>query len=103
MLNDPLGNRQQSQHPTLAAVIEPEDDRHVLKRHDDRNRPEHHRQNAEDVLRGCSNRVRAEESFLEGVKRRRSDIAENHPQRSQHHHPERLTVILRAHAEQTPI
>jgi hypothetical protein len=60
----------------FALVVRAHDEGDVLDRHDDHQRPEHQRQDAEHVGRVDRHRmVRAAEDFLERVKRARADVA----------------------------
>ena len=67
--------RQQRHDAALAAIAGPEDQRHILERNDDHQRPEDRRHAADDVGRRQRNAVVRIEGFLRGIKGARADIA----------------------------
>src|SRR5690606_27698389 len=66
---------EQRHRAALATIVGPEDDRDVLEGDDEVERPEDQRENPEDVVLGERHRVGAAEALLEGVERRRPDVA----------------------------
>jgi hypothetical protein len=68
----------------LALVVGAQDQRHVLERDHDDQRPEHQREDAQHVLRRDRHRVvGVAEDFLEGVQRAGADVAIDHAERGQ--------------------
>ena len=79
-----LQQRRQRHDAALAAVVGAHDEREVLDRHDDRDRPEHERDHAVDVpLRGVHRVIVGGEDRLQRVQRAGPDVAEHHAQRTE--------------------
>ncbi len=70
------------QHAALAVVVGPQHDGDVLDRHDDGERPHHHRDNPEHVARGGPDAAAVDgKDRLDGVQRAGADVAVDDAQR----------------------
>ena len=79
-----LQQRRQRHDAALAAVVGAHDERDVLDRHHQRDRPEHERDHAVDVpLRGVHRVIIGSENRLQRVQRTGPDVAEHHSQRTE--------------------
>ena len=77
------------EYATLALVLRAQHQSRIFDRHDEGDRPDHQRNAAKDMFRRARNAVA--EKLVHGVKRRRADVAVNHPDRRQRQ-PRRGTV-----------
>src|SRR5207248_3482968 len=78
------GERGQGHDAALAVVVGAEDEPDVLDRHDQRDRPEDHRDDAVDVTRRGSHRAVVDgEDGLDGVERAGADVAEDDAERAE--------------------
>jgi hypothetical protein len=69
--------RQQRQRTALTPIVGAHDDQHVLDRNQHHDRPEHQRQDAENVFGRYRDRMVAIEDFLQGIQRTGTDVAED--------------------------
>ena len=74
------GQRGQRQDPTFAAVVCPQDQDHVLERHDDHPRPEDGRDCTDDVHGIEGDGVVGVEDLLDRVEGTRADVAVDDPE-----------------------
>ena len=79
--------RHEREDPALAAVVGAHDEREVLERDDEGQRPEHEREHAEDVLVRGRHAVRPGEALLQRVERARPDVAVDDAERPQGQSP----------------
>jgi hypothetical protein len=78
-----LDQRDQRHDPALAVVVGAHDERHVLDRDDQRDRPEDERDDAVDGdVAGRDRAVVVREHRLQRVQRARADVAEDDPERA---------------------
>ena len=77
------GECEQRQDAAFTAVVEAQDDGHVFQRHDQRDRPEHHRQHRQHVRLGERQAVITAECFLERVQRAGADVAVDDAERGE--------------------
>jgi hypothetical protein len=75
---------EQREDAALATVVGPHDEGEVLDHDDQEECPEHQRENAEHVLVRRGDAVPPAEALLDGVERRRPDVAVHDAERSQH-------------------
>ena len=84
-----LRERHQGERAALAVVVGPQDEEHVLDRHDEDQRPQDERHDPEHHLAGDGPARRSSrEGFLEGIKRARADVAVDDAERAKRQHPE---------------
>ncbi len=76
-----LHQRHQGEHAAFTLVVGADDDDVILDGHDEDERPEHQRQDAQDVARGDGDAERAVERLAHGVQRAGPDVAVDHSQR----------------------
>ena len=74
--------RHQGQDAALAVIVDAHRDEHVFDRRDDKQRPDHQRQDAEDAIRRGVAAEKVERGF-ERIERARADIAEHDAERRQ--------------------
>ena len=96
------GQRDQRHDAALAAVVGTHDDRYVLQRNDDDERPEEQRQAAKHIRLVERDRVIAGEDFLHRIERRSPDIAIDDPQCRKCDAGQRLLLVCGRH-QQTAI
>ena len=82
----PARERHQRHHATLAVVVRPHHEEHVLDRHDDDQAPEEQREDAEDVGVADPKMVRRGKRSLKCVQRTGADIPEDDTERAEHQH-----------------
>jgi len=84
--------RGQRHDAAFAMVVGAHDQRDVFERNDDRDRPEHDRENAVDVLFGQREAVRPGEALAQRIQRTRADVAENDADGADDKWRERLAI-----------
>jgi hypothetical protein len=81
--NARVRERQQSHDAAFAPVVRAQDQRYILERHHDHQRPEDRRDAAQHVLGAQRNAVHRTERLLGGVQRAGADVAVDYAQREQ--------------------
>ncbi len=76
--------RLQCQDAALAVVVCPQHEDHVFQRHHEHQPPEDQREQSEHRVGRERHAVLRVQRFLEGVERRRADVAEHHAERGDH-------------------
>ena len=74
---------QQREDAAFAVIAGAQHDHHVLDRDDQRDRPEDHRQHAEDARLADARAALAADALLEGIQRAGPDVAVDHAERGQ--------------------
>ena len=92
----PLASRQphqrvQRQNAALTPVVGAQKEEHILDRHDQDQRPDQQRQDAQHLRRRRSRRASGPQRLAKGIDRRRADIAIDHPDRAQGQDRDALT------------
>jgi hypothetical protein len=77
--------RHQRQDAALALVVRVHHQQHVFDRHDQQQRPEDQRQDAEHLRRAHRAVAEIGQARLEGIERAGADIAVDHAQHAKHH------------------
>ncbi len=70
---------EQRKRSAFAAVVGAQKEEHIFQRHDDRQRPEHQRDDADDFKAVETVRGNRPQSLLEGIERAGADIAIDDP------------------------
>ena len=92
-IGEPARDERGERHDAaFAIVVGAHDQRDVLERDDDRDRPEHDRENAVDVLFGQREAVRPGEALAQRIQRTRADVAENDADGADDKWRERLAI-----------
>ena len=83
-----LGQRLQRQNAAFALVVRLHEEQHVFRRHDDQQRPDDQRHDADDLTNAEAGILEMAERGLQRVERAGADVAEHDADRAQRQEPE---------------